>query len=58
MAFTSKKQMGFMFATHPKIAKKMAKKQEKKMGKGVFKKLPKSKTSNRDEVIHDDLWSL
>ena len=46
--------MKFMYATKPKVAEKMAKKQEKKSGKGVFKKLPK-KSKNKDEVSLDEL---
>jgi hypothetical protein len=48
MPFTSKKQMRYMYATHPKIAKKMTKRMEKKQGKGAFKKLPESHKS-KDE---------
>ena len=48
MPFTSKKQMKYMFATDPKVAEKMAKRQEKKSGKGVFKKLPKTSKKSQD----------
>jgi hypothetical protein len=54
MPFTSKKQMRFMYAEHPGIAKKMTKKMEKKKGKGAFKKLPEShKSKDGCESIED-----
>lgn len=54
MPFTSKQQMKYMYATHPKIAEKMAKRQEKKSGKGAFKKLPK-KAKSRDDINLESL---
>lgn len=55
--FTSKSQMRFMYATHPKIAKEMTKRQEKKMGKKVFKNLPnKKKKRSRDDFCLFESW--
>ena len=54
MPFSSKSQLRYMYATHPKIAEKMTKRQEKKSGKGVFKKLPK-KAKNKDEASLDEI---
>jgi len=38
--------MKYMFAVHPRIAKRWAKEQEKKKGKKSFKKLPKKVRKN------------
>ena len=51
--FTSKQQMKYMYATHPKIAEKMSKRQEKKSGKGVFKKLPNKAKKSKDDFNLD-----
>lgn len=46
--------MAWMYATHPKMAKRWTKEQEKKQGKGSFKRLPK-KAKSKDEVIYDPI---
>lgn len=43
MPFTSKKQARFMFANHPRIAKKMADAMKTKSNKHPLKGLPASK---------------
>jgi len=44
--------MRWMFATHPKMAKRWAKEQEKAKGKKSFKKLPeKKKKRMRDDFF-------
>lgn len=63
MPFKSKQQMKWMYATHPKMAKRWTKEQEKEKGKGSFKKLPKkvkSKDSWEDEgwESSDEGWDL
>jgi len=40
LGFESKAQQRYMFATHPRIAKKMAKDHEKRHGKGSIKSIP------------------
>lgn len=40
MPFTSRKQVGFMFANHPRIAKKMADNMKGKRGAHPLKGLP------------------
>ena len=52
MPFQSLSQMRWMFATHPKMAKRWAKEQEKAKGKKSFKKLPeKKKKRMRDDFF-------
>jgi len=46
--FASQAQMRYMYAKHPKIAKRWTKKQKKAKGKKSFKQLPEHKR-NRDE---------
>lgn len=41
MPFSSQAQMRYMFANHPRIARRMADDQKKSKGKGSFKRLPK-----------------
>jgi len=50
MPFASKAQMRFLYATNPKVAKEMTKKQEHSKGKKSFKKLPEKKKSRKDEL--------
>jgi hypothetical protein len=50
MPFQSKSQMRWMYATHPRMAKRWTKEQEKAKGKKSFKALPeKKKKRSRDE---------
>lgn len=40
MPFSSKAQMRYMFANHPRIARRMANDQKRTKGKKSFKRLP------------------
>lgn len=53
MPIVSKKQQGFMFSEHPRIAHKMVEKMKKKSGKKhPLKGLPK-KSKSKDDVGYD-----
>jgi hypothetical protein len=50
MPIVSKKQQGFMFSEHPRIAKKMAEKMKRKSGKKhPLKGLPEKSRKSKDE---------
>lgn len=57
MPFQSKSQMRFLYATHPRIAKRWTKEQEKSKGKKSFKALPeKKKKRSRDDLCLFESW--
>jgi len=49
LGFESKAQQRYMFATHPRIAKKMAKDHEKRHGKGSIKDIPERDNNGKQD---------